>query len=76
MICACVDCWGVLLPQLLELNGHPIILFHRRMEQAAWEKALTSITDFSRGILLCTDVAARGLDVDWILQILRVGKLI
>ncbi|XP_074567640.1 DEAD-box ATP-dependent RNA helicase 18-like [Curcuma longa] len=71
MTCACVDYWGVVLPQLTELKGCPIISLHGRMKQTAREKALASFTDLSNGILLCTDVAARGLDipgVDWILQ--------
>lgn len=36
------------------------------------EKALAAFTELSSGVLLCTDVAARGLDipgVDWILQV-------
>lgn len=40
--------------------------------QAAREKALASFTSLSSGILLCTDVAARGLDipgVDCIIQV-------
>lgn len=40
--------------------------------QNAREKALASFTDLSSGVLLCTDVAARGLDipgVDCILQV-------
>lgn len=40
--------------------------------KSAREKALASFTALSSGILLCTDVAARGLDipgVDWIVQV-------
>ncbi|XP_042511443.1 DEAD-box ATP-dependent RNA helicase 18 [Macadamia integrifolia] len=71
MTCACVDYWGVVLPRLSALKGCPIISLHGRMKQHAREKALTSFTSLSSGILLCTDVAARGLDipgVDWIVQ--------
>ncbi|CAL9078339.1 unnamed protein product [Musa textilis] len=71
MTCACVDYWGVILPQLIALKGCPIIPLHGRMKQIAREKALASFTNLSSGVLLCTDVAARGLDipgVDWILQ--------
>ncbi|CAL9775292.1 unnamed protein product [Musa acuminata subsp. burmannicoides] len=71
MTCACVDYWGVILPQLIALKGCPLIPLHGRMKQIAREKALASFTNLSSGVLLCTDVAARGLDipgVDWILQ--------
>ncbi|KAG1371525.1 DEAD-box ATP-dependent RNA helicase 18 [Cocos nucifera] len=71
MTCACVDYWGLVLPQLAVLKGCPLIPLHGRMKQIAREKALASYTALSSGILLCTDVAARGLDipgVDWIVQ--------
>ncbi|KAG9444186.1 hypothetical protein H6P81_015526 [Aristolochia fimbriata] len=71
MTCACVDYWGAVLPQLSDLKGCSIVPLHGRMRQAAREKALASFTALSSGILLCTDVAARGLDipgVDWIVQ--------
>ncbi|CAL9111642.1 unnamed protein product [Musa acuminata var. zebrina] len=71
MTCACVDYWGVILSQLIALKGCPLIPLHGRMKQIAREKALASFTNLSSGVLLCTDVAARGLDipgVDWILQ--------
>ncbi|KMS99473.1 hypothetical protein BVRB_2g044680 isoform B [Beta vulgaris subsp. vulgaris] len=71
MTCACVDYWGVVLPQLAVLKGHSLISLHGKMKQNAREKALASFTGLSSGVLLCTDVAARGLDipgVDCILQ--------
>ncbi|XP_058075129.1 DEAD-box ATP-dependent RNA helicase 18 [Magnolia sinica] len=71
MTCACVDYWGVVLPQLAALKGCPLIPLHGRMKQIARERALASFTKLSSGVLLCTDVAARGLDipgVDWIIQ--------
>lgn len=40
--------------------------------QSVREKALAQFASLQSGILLCTDVAARGLDipnVDWILQV-------
>ncbi|CAI0443825.1 unnamed protein product [Linum tenue] len=55
MTCACVDYWGVVLPQLSN----------------AREKALAKFTSLTSGVLLCTDVDARGLDilgVDYIVQ--------
>ncbi|XP_008808033.2 DEAD-box ATP-dependent RNA helicase 18-like [Phoenix dactylifera] len=71
MTCASVDYWGLVLPQLAVLKGCPLIPLHGKMKQIAREKALASYTALSSGILLCTDVAARGLDipgVDWIVQ--------
>ncbi|KAJ4969690.1 hypothetical protein NE237_002789 [Protea cynaroides] len=71
MTCACVDYWGVVLPRISALKGATLISLHGKMKQQAREKALESFTALSSGILLCTDVAARGLDipgVDWIVQ--------
>ncbi|KAF8395402.1 hypothetical protein HHK36_019348 [Tetracentron sinense] len=71
MTCACVDYWGLVLPRLAVLKGCSLISLHGKMKQIAREKALASFTSLSSGILLCTDVAARGLDipgVDWIVQ--------
>ncbi|KAL7583316.1 hypothetical protein Lser_V15G44082 [Lactuca serriola] len=63
MTCACVDYWGVVLPQLTALKGVSLISLHGKMKQIAREKALASFTSLQDGILLCTDVAARGLDI-------------
>lgn len=63
MTCACVDYWGVVLPLLAALKGRSLIPLHGQMKQAAREKALASFASLSSGILLCTDVAARGLDI-------------
>lgn len=63
MTCACVDYWGVILPRLSVLKGFSLIPLHGKMKQTAREKALASFTSLSSGILLCTDVAARGLDI-------------
>ncbi|XP_060178919.1 DEAD-box ATP-dependent RNA helicase 18-like isoform X2 [Lycium barbarum] len=71
MTCACVDYWGTVLPRLSCLKSFSLISLHGKMKQSAREKALASFTSLSRGILLCTDVAARGLDiagVDYIIQ--------
>ncbi|KAL0452690.1 UNVERIFIED_CONTAM: DEAD-box ATP-dependent RNA helicase 18 [Sesamum latifolium] len=71
MTCACVDYWGAVLPCLSALKGFSLISLHGKMKQAAREKALASFTNLSSGVLLCTDVAARGLDipgVDCIIQ--------
>ncbi|KAL8490192.1 hypothetical protein ACS0TY_025435 [Phlomoides rotata] len=71
MTCACVDYWGTVLPCLSALKDFSLVSFHGKMKQAAREKALASFTSLSSGVLLCTDVAARGLDipgVDCIIQ--------
>ncbi|KAG4202344.1 hypothetical protein ERO13_A05G332100v2 [Gossypium hirsutum] len=63
MTCACVDYWGVVLPRLNALKRFSLIALHGKMKQTAREKALATFTSLSSGILLCTDVAARGLDI-------------
>ncbi|XP_060675610.1 DEAD-box ATP-dependent RNA helicase 18 isoform X2 [Ziziphus jujuba] len=63
MTCACVDYWGLVLQRLACLEGFSLISLHGKMKQTAREKALASFTSLSSGILLCTDVAARGLDI-------------
>ncbi|XP_060203351.1 DEAD-box ATP-dependent RNA helicase 18-like isoform X2 [Lycium barbarum] len=71
MTCACVDYWGTVLPRFSCLKSFSLISLHGKMKQSAREKALASFTSLSSGILLCTDVAARGLDiagVDYIIQ--------
>ncbi|EPS62883.1 hypothetical protein M569_11905, partial [Genlisea aurea] len=63
MTCACVDYWGTVLPHVPALKGYFLISLHGKMKQSAREKALSSFTSLSSGVLLCTDVAARGLDI-------------
>ncbi|KAL1330538.1 hypothetical protein HN51_047783 [Arachis hypogaea] len=63
MTCACVDYWGVVLPRLSVLKGFSLVPLHGKMKQTVREKALASFTSLSNGVLLCTDVAARGLDI-------------
>ncbi|PSR93225.1 DEAD-box ATP-dependent RNA helicase [Actinidia chinensis var. chinensis] len=71
MTCACVDYWGVVLPRRAYLKGFTLISLHGKMKQIAREKALASFASLSSSVLLCTDVAACGLDipgVDCIIQ--------
>ncbi|KAJ3693810.1 hypothetical protein LUZ60_009290 [Juncus effusus] len=71
MTCAAVDYWGLVLPKIKALKGSQIIPLHGKMKQVNREKALAQFSSLPSGILLCTDVAARGLDipgVDWIIQ--------
>ncbi|GKV28247.1 hypothetical protein SLEP1_g37325 [Rubroshorea leprosula] len=63
MTCACVDYWGVVLPHVTALKGLSLIPLHGKLKQTVREKALALFTSLSGGILLCTDVAARGLDI-------------
>ncbi|KAK4750158.1 hypothetical protein SAY87_027607 [Trapa incisa] len=63
MTCACVDYWGTVLPRLSALKSLSLVPLHGKMKQSVREKALSSFTSMSSGALLCTDVAARGLDI-------------
>ncbi|KAB2596342.1 DEAD-box ATP-dependent RNA helicase 18-like [Pyrus ussuriensis x Pyrus communis] len=63
MTCACVDYWELVLPMLGPLKGFPLIALRGKMKQAARDKALASFTSLSSSVLLCTDVAAHGLDI-------------
>ncbi|CAN8237219.1 unnamed protein product [Cochlearia groenlandica] len=63
MTCASVDYWGLVLSQIPALNSISLIPIHGDMKQNARDKALASFTEASSGVLLCTDVAARGLDI-------------
>ncbi|CAA2986752.1 DEAD-box ATP-dependent RNA helicase 18 [Olea europaea subsp. europaea] len=84
MTCASVDYWDVVFPRLFALKGFSSISLHGKMKQAAREKALASFTSLSSGVLLCTDVAARGHDipgVDCTVQdpnvfVHRVGRMV
>ncbi|CAA7031977.1 unnamed protein product [Microthlaspi erraticum] len=71
MTCACVDYWGLVLSKIPTLKSISFIPIHGNMKQNAREKAIASFTEASSGVLLCTDVAARGLDIpgiDYIVQ--------
>ena len=71
LTCACVDFYASALSGLPQLRGLPLTALHGRMKQSARERALRAYSAAPAGALLCTDVAARGLDipgVDWVLQ--------
>jgi ATP-dependent RNA helicase DDX55/SPB4 len=74
LTCACVDFYGCVLPQLTA-NQKGICYMealHGKMVQKKREKVLERFRECSAGVLFCTDVAARGLDVDkvnWIVQL-------
>ena len=48
--------------------------FFTCVQQTPREKALASFTSLSSGILLCTDVAARGLDIPGVDCIVQVAS--
>nr|TKR74563.1 hypothetical protein D5086_0000295960 [Populus alba] len=59
MTCACAGYLGL----FFHISLFSLISLHGRMKQTARQKALTSFTSLASGILLCTDVAAHGLDI-------------
>lgn len=71
LTCACVDFFAEVLGAAPQTKGVALTALHGRMKQAARERALEAFAQGSAGVLLATDVAARGLDipgVEWILQ--------
>lgn len=86
MTCAFVDYFRRLpLAEILEVaskdvtsseeslspSPRPICALHGKMSQAKRERAMLKFASSKNGVLLCTDVAARGIDipdVDWVLQ--------
>ena len=69
-------CWSVdylsrVLPKLTECTSLFIQGLHGKMEQKKRDKALKAFAEAQNGVLFCTDVAARGLDipaVNWVVQ--------
>ncbi len=73
LTCACVDYFAVALEALKAAFGItvPLYVLHGKMKQRARETALAAFAESTEGVLLATDVAARGLDipdVEWVLQ--------
>jgi ATP-dependent RNA helicase DDX55/SPB4 len=67
LTCASVEFYGGALQKLLP----GIELLHGKMVQKRREKAMERFRTFESKVLLCTDVAARGLDVtdvNWVVQ--------
>ncbi|KAF2896552.1 hypothetical protein ILUMI_09602 [Ignelater luminosus] len=69
--CACVDYWSSVLPNIFETKDFlPVMAIHGKMKEKR-KKVLDRFRTAIRGILICTDVMARGIDipeVDWVLQ--------
>jgi ATP-dependent RNA helicase DDX55/SPB4 len=74
LTCACVDYFATALARGAPADpgdGVVVVALHGKMKQAQREAALSRFADTDGGCLLCTDVAARGLDipgVDWVVQ--------
>lgn len=70
--CACVDFFGKCFAKLPELNDLNIMSLHGKMVPKKRIGVFNAFNQEESAILLCTDVAARGLDipnVDWIVQL-------
>ncbi|GJP76646.1 hypothetical protein CLOP_g7060 [Closterium sp. NIES-67] len=63
MTCACVDYWGSVLPLLTPLKGIAFFPLHGKLKQSKRDAAIAAFRKASKGVLICTDVAARGLDI-------------
>ncbi|CDY49178.1 BnaA02g10370D [Brassica napus] len=61
--CASVNYWGLVLSKIPTLNVNIFLIFHIFSLHNARDKALALFTEATSGVLLCTDVAARGLDI-------------
>ncbi|RGB29357.1 P-loop containing nucleoside triphosphate hydrolase protein [Rhizophagus diaphanus] len=72
--CACVDYFYKILTKLSQLKGISIHSLHGKMDtkrRTATYQSFINLPTTSKALLLCTDVAARGLDmpdVDFIIQ--------
>ncbi|KAF5290080.1 hypothetical protein FQA39_LY14861 [Lamprigera yunnana] len=67
--CASVDYWASVLPRLFDINLS-IFALHGKMKEMR-KKVLDRFKTTRKGLLICTDVLARGIDipeVDWVLQ--------
>ena len=71
LTCACVDYFAAVLPALDCLRPVAFHALHGQMPQKRRTAVYAAFTAASAATLLCTDVAARGVDipaVDWIVQ--------
>ncbi|XP_068901596.1 probable ATP-dependent RNA helicase DDX55 homolog [Tenebrio molitor] len=69
--CACVDYWSGILPHVFGTKiDMPVLAMHGKMKDKR-RKILDKFKGLSKGLLLCTDVLSRGIDipeVDWVVQ--------
>ena len=74
LTCACVDYFATAMCDGAPASpgdGVDVVALHGKMKQSQREQALARFASGAGGCLLCTDVAARGLDipgVDWVVQ--------
>ncbi|KAK9918182.1 hypothetical protein WJX75_002016 [Coccomyxa subellipsoidea] len=72
LTCACVDFYSLALPAAVGDAQLDLTALHGKMKQSQREAKLASFAANPSGALLCTDVAARGLDIPdvaWIVQV-------
>lgn len=72
LTCACVNFYGETLIQAMKNHNINIELLHGKLAQKRRENAMERYRAASSGVLFCTDVAARGVDVekvDWVVQL-------
>lgn len=71
--CNCVDYYS----ELLNYIDLPVLALHGKQKQQKRTNTFFEFCNAEHGTLICTDVAARGLDipaVDWIIQVDPPGK--
>jgi len=69
--CNCVDYFYKALQAIPELKGFPLLSIHGKVPQEKRTSMFEKFYEMPNGVLLCSDVAARGLDipdVDWVVQ--------
>ena len=69
LTCACVDYFARVLGHFLD--GIPILSLHGKIPAKYRPKTLADFRKMASGVLVCTDVAARGIDIpdiDWVIQ--------
>ena len=62
MTCALVDYFVLALRKLPATQHLRVSALHGKMKQAAREATLEAYSSLPAGVLLCTDLASRGLD--------------
>jgi ATP-dependent RNA helicase DDX55/SPB4 len=61
--CACVDYWSGILPHVFGTKiDMPVLAMHGKMKDKR-RKILDKFKGLSKGLLLCTDVLSRGIDI-------------
>lgn len=69
--CSAVDFFGRVLEELFHDEAFPVVMLHGKMPQKKRTAHYDQFVGLKSGVLICTDVVARGIDlpdVDWIVQ--------